>query len=75
MGRYGTIDYPVWAKRGFLLGLGLFVVGAMGEIVGHTVLGTLPDPTNTILFDFEVLGVLLGLLSPLIFGIVLPLTE
>lgn len=75
MQRYGDLDYPTLAKRGFLLGLGLFALGALGEIVGHAAPGLLSGTIETILFDFEVIGVLVGLLAPLIFGIVLPLTE
>jgi hypothetical protein len=75
IGRYGTIDYSVWAKRGFLLGFGLFALGAIGEIAGHALLGTMPATAETILFDFEVIGILLGLFGPLVFGIGLPLTE
>ena len=31
-GRYGDLDYPTLAKRGTLLGLCLFAVGAAGEL-------------------------------------------
>jgi hypothetical protein len=75
MTRYGNLDYPVLAKRGFLLGLALFAVGALGEVVGHVALGTVPGLVDTLLLDLEVVGVLLGLLSPFVFGILLPLTE
>lgn len=75
MGRYGTIDYPRYAKGGFLLGVALFVVGAVGSLAGASVLGTLPAWESTMFFDMEVLGILSALFSPLIFGIVLPMTE
>jgi len=75
MQRYGDLDYATLAKRGFLLGLGLFVLGGFGEIVGHAVPGLLSGTVETVLFDLEVLGVLIGLVAPLVFGIVLPLTE
>jgi hypothetical protein len=75
MGRYGNIDYATFAKRGFLLGAGLFVFGALGELGGHALVGTLPSLVNTLLTDMEIVGILLALFSPLVFGIVLPLTE
>jgi hypothetical protein len=68
-------DYPRLAKRGFLLGLGLFLVGAGGAIGGTAVFGTLPSWSNTLFTDMELLGIVLGLFSPLIFGIVMPLIE
>jgi len=63
------------AKRGFLLGVGLFALGALGELGGHALLGTLPAWGNTLLVDMEAAGILLALFCPLIFGIVLPLVE
>lgn len=75
MGRYGNIDYPTVTKRAFLLGVALFLVGAVGELVGHAVFGTLPGWEETLLLNAEILGVLVALLAPVVFGIVLPLTE
>lgn len=75
MGRYGNIDYPVVTKRAFLLGVALFLVGGLGELVGHAVFGTLPGWEETLLLDAEILGVVIALVSPFLFGIVLPLTE
>lgn len=75
MGRYGNLDYPRLAKFGFLLGVGLVAAGAGGEVIGHAVYGSLPAWENTLFTDMEILGVLLGLFSPLLFGIVMPLTE
>ncbi|SDZ96091.1 hypothetical protein SAMN04488065_1439 [Haloplanus vescus] len=75
MGRYGDLDYPVLAKRGTLLGLAVFALGALGELAVHALALQLPAWEMTLLFDAEVLGVLLFLLSPLVFGILLPLTE
>jgi hydrogenase/urease accessory protein HupE len=63
------------AKQGFLLGLGLFAIGAFGEILGHSLYTELPGWEQTLLFDTLVLGILIALLAPLIFGVVLPLTE
>jgi len=74
-GRYGDLDYPRWAKRGALLGLCLFATGALGELAAHAMGLQLPGWEATLLFDAEVIGVLLFLLSPLVFGLLLPLTE
>ena len=74
-GRYGDLDYPTLTKRGVLLGLGLFAVGAFGEFaLAHTGVAV-PAWEHALLVDAEWLGVLLALLSPFVFGIVLPLTE
>ena len=52
----------------------LFVVGALGELLAHTVL-TLPEWEQTLLLDAVILGTLVALLSVFVFGIVLPLVE
>ncbi len=31
-GRYGDVEYTVLTKRGFLLGVALFAIGALGEL-------------------------------------------
>ncbi|WP_101295212.1 DUF7860 family protein [Halegenticoccus soli] len=74
-GRYGNLDYPRLTKTGFGLGVALFVVGVLGQVVGHAVLQPIPAWEETLFFDLEVLGILIGLLSPLVFGLALPLTE
>lgn len=68
-------DYPRLTKAGFLLGVGMLAVGALGELIGHVVLGGLPAWEETLFFDLEVLGILLALVSPFLFGIFLPLLE
>nr|WP_276273926.1 hypothetical protein [Halomicroarcula sp. GDY20] len=60
------------AKRGFLLGAGLFALGALGELAAHTLLGPLPGWGDLLLTDMEALGILIALFAPLVFGIVLP---
>lgn len=75
MSQSWNADYAVLAKRGFLLGVGLFLLGVAGEVGGHAVLGTLPAWGDTLLVDMELLGILIGLFSPLVFGVLLPLTE
>ena len=74
-GRYGSIDYPELTRLGFGLGLALFVVGVAGELVLPAIAGPLPGWERALFFDFEALGVALVLLSPFVFGILLPLTE
>ncbi|WP_324663500.1 DUF7860 family protein [Haloarcula sediminis] len=75
MGQYRSMDHATLAKRGFLLGVSLFVLGALGEFVAPVLLGPLPGWGNVLFTDMEALGILLGLFSPLVFGIVLPLVE
>lgn len=74
-GRYGNLDYPTLTKRGFALGVGLFVVGALGELALNGVGVAVPGWTETLLFEAEVLGILLAPLAVLVFGVALPLTE
>ncbi|MFB6165206.1 MAG: hypothetical protein ABEJ31_08620 [Haloarculaceae archaeon] len=75
MSQSQSIDYPAWTKRGFLFGVGLFVLAELVDAVGPSVLGPLPGWEQTVLLLLAVVGVLVGLLSPLLFGIVLPLIE
>jgi hypothetical protein len=75
MSRYGDLDYPRLTKLGAGLGLALFAVGAAGGVAGPALFGTLPTWERTLFFDFEALGVVLTLLSPFVFGVLLPLTE
>ena len=75
MGRYGDLDYARLVKGGFLLGLGLLVIGAAGELVGHAYFDPLPAWEAALFFDLEVAGILIGFFSPFVFGILLPLTE
>ncbi|MFC7135076.1 MULTISPECIES: hypothetical protein [Salinibaculum] len=75
MAHTSSMDYGKRAKQGFLLGVGLFAFGALGEILVHSVFGGVPGWERALLFDAEVLGILIGLLSPFVFGIALPLME
>lgn len=75
MGRYGNLDYARLTKLGFLLGVAFLLVGAGGEWAIHTAGLGVPAWTDTFFFDLEVLGVVVALFTPIVFGIVLPLTE
>lgn len=75
MGRYGDIDYPTVTKRAFVLGVALFLVGVLGESIGRAYFRGLQPWEDALLVDAEVLGILTALLSPLVFGVILPLTE
>lgn len=74
-GRYGDLDYPKLTKRSFLLGLSLFVIGALGEMIITSTGVSVPGWEQALLVNMEALGVLIALLSPFIFGMLLPLTE
>ncbi len=75
MGRYGTTDYPRYAKLGFFAGVAMFLIGGIGSAAGNAFFGPLPAWETTLLFDLELFGILTALFSPLVFGIVMPLTE
>ncbi|MFB6109146.1 MAG: hypothetical protein ABEJ82_09980 [Haloplanus sp.] len=73
-GRYGNVDYSRLTRGGFALGVALFVLGGAGELVGQT-FGVLPAWGSNLLFDAEVVGVVTMLCVPVVFGVLLPLTE
>ena len=75
MGRYGDLDYAFLTKSGFLFGLGLLVLGALGEVLGHVLVGQLPAWEHTLFTYAEGLGIVIGFFSIWIFGVFLPLTE
>ena len=75
MGRYGTIDYSRWAKASFLSGVALLLLGAAGEFALVETGRSVPEWVHTLLVDVEMLGVLVALVLPIVFAIVLPLTE
>lgn len=75
MAHQTSLDHAFLAKAGFLLGVTLFVMGAGGELIGHGMYGSLPGWETTLFFDLEVIGLLISLFSPFLFGIFLPLVE
>lgn len=74
-GRYGDLDYPTLTKRSVLLGVALFLVGVLGEAVIALAGLQVPSWEETLLFDLEVLGIVVAFLSVVVFGVALPLTE
>ena len=74
MGHSMGIDYATYAKRGFLLGLALFVLGGLGATVASG-MSQFPSWEETLLFGSMISGFALGFFSVFGFGIVLPLTD
>jgi uncharacterized membrane protein YGL010W len=70
-----TRNYSRSLKRWFLAGLGLFVLAVVAEVVGHAMFAPMPAWEETLLFDLEVVGLLVAFFAPFVFGIILPLTE
>jgi len=75
MGRYGNVDYPTLTKRATICSLALVLGGFLLADGGTALLGTLPGWAMTAAVDAEGLGALGIILCPLVFGVVLPLTE
>jgi hypothetical protein len=74
-GRQQNLDYGRIAKLGFFAGAAMFLIGAVGGVIGRSLLANLPGLASQLFISLEVVGVLIGLLVPLVFGIVLPLVE
>ncbi|WP_254821258.1 MULTISPECIES: hypothetical protein [Haloglomus] len=70
-----TTDYAKFAKQGFLLGVGAFLVGELTEPIQHSFGMVVPGWEHSLLFLLTVLGVLTALLAPFVFGVALPLTQ
>jgi len=75
MTRHSNLDHAFLAKAGFLVGLGLFVFGVGGELLGHSVLHNLPAWEYTLFGYAEIVGLVIGFFSPWVFGVALPLLE
>jgi energy-converting hydrogenase Eha subunit E len=73
--RQRDLDYARIAKLGFFAGVAMFVIGAVGEVIGRTMTAGMPAAADQLFISLEAVGVLVGLLVPLVFGIVLPLVE
>lgn len=75
MGRYGDLNYQRLTKVGFLASIGLFAIGAGGELSAAAMHVSLPAWEDALFTNLEILGTPGALLVPLVFGVVLPLTE
>lgn len=75
MAHTNSIDYPRWTKRGFFAGIALFVLAELASALGPRLFGQLPSWEQTLFLDLAVVGILVAVLTPIVFGIVLPLTE
>lgn len=75
MSATADLDQQALAKYGLLAAVGLFAVGVLGHLVLPPLVGPLPGWERTMFTDFEVLGIVLGLVSVFGFGIVMPLLE
>lgn len=69
--RFDTLDGGTVALGGVVLGLALAAVGVAGEWSIHAHLLRLPEWGDVLFFDFEVVGVLLALLAPLLVTVLL----
>ena len=70
-----SLDRAKIAKTGFLAGLGLFVVGVVGELAGHSTASSMFETLESVLLMPKVFGVAVAFLVPVVFGTVLPLME
>lgn len=73
--RRRNVDYARVAKLGFLGGAGLFLLGAIGELLVHGYVAGLPGVLDQVFLGMEVGGILVALFVPLVFGAILPLIE
>lgn len=69
------VSHEQLAKGGFLLGLTLVALGAAGEAAAHAGILQVSSLIQTLFFDMEVFGVVLFVVSPIVFAIVLPLVS
>lgn len=68
-------DHATLAKWTVLIGVGLFAAGGVGELV-LTATGTSgPTWLDALLFDAEVLGVVVAMFGVFVVGILLPLLD
>lgn len=74
-GRYGDLDNTRLTKVSFLLGVGMFVGAELGEFGLRTAGMSIPPWEHTLFLTMAGVGIVIGLLSPFVFGILLGLTE
>lgn len=75
VGSQNRINHATLTKRSFLFGLGLFVLSELAEPLQRLVGFGIPGWEHSLLGVGAGIGVLVALLSPFVFGIVLPLVE
>lgn len=63
MYREPEIDYPKLGKYGVLSGVALFLVGTVGEVVGHAVMSHIPGWENALLTIMLGAGILAAFVS------------
>lgn len=73
--RYGDLDYARLTKLSFLLGVGMLVGAELGEFGLRTAGVPVPPWEHTVFLLMGGAGIVVALLTPFIFGILLPLTE
>lgn len=73
-GSYGDADYGRMTKGGALLGALLFAVGALAEYGLHAT-GGATETLDAVFLTMEFLGPLIAVVSVVVFGVVLPLSE
>lgn len=73
-GRYGDLEYGRLTKTGVVAGAVLFAAGALAEY-GLQATGGITPTLESVFLGMEFLGPLLALLSVILFGVALPLTE
>lgn len=70
-----SAEYATLAKGGFGIGVAMVLIGILGMAIGHALFGSLPGWEETLFLDMEALGIVVALVSPFLFGVLLPLTE
>lgn len=71
MGRLGGRNHSRFVKSVLLIGAGLLGLGVIGDWVLHASLRHVPAWEQTLIFDLEVLGLILIAASPILLGLVL----
>jgi len=62
-------------KGGVLIGVAMFLLGEGGEFAASAYYESVPGWEHTLFLTLAVVGILVALFSPFVFGVALPLTE
>jgi hypothetical protein len=68
-----SVDYGSWAKRGTLIGVAMFLLGAVGTAAAGP--AGLPAWSGTVFTDMLGFGIVVVLVSVFVVGITLPLVK